>query len=247
MKLTPREVEKPWGRDDGSGRRIGEIWFEAPDGRALPLLVKYLFTSDKLSVQVHPDDANARARGLPHGKSECWYVVAAEPRAKLALGLREGIGEAELRAAAADGSIEARLDWIEPRAGDFFSVPAGTIHAIGPGLSLIEIQQPSDVTYRLYDYGRDRELHVEDAVAVANLSPSPQSRRRAGPHSGVLLNAPPFSVAYVAAGEADPFAGLERWVIPLTGGTGDCLYLEPGEPDPPPEHGPRLVASVNKI
>jgi mannose-6-phosphate isomerase len=246
MKLARREIEKPWGRDDGSGRRVGEIWFEPPDGRAMPLLVKYLFTSEKLSVQVHPDDAQARARGLPHGKSECWFVVAAEPGATLALGLREEMSEAELRAAAEDGSIERRLEWIEARPGDFFSVPAGTIHAIGPGLSLIEIQQPSDVTYRLYDYGRDRELHVDEAVAVAGRSPSRGQRRRAGPESAMLLAAPPFSVAYVAAGEADPLAGVQRWLLPLAGGAGDCFYLEPGERDPA-EAGPRLVASVNKI
>jgi mannose-6-phosphate isomerase len=246
MKLAPREVEKPWGRNDGSGRRIGEIWFEAPDGRALPLLVKYLFTSEKLSVQVHPNDADARARGLPHGKSECWYVVAAEPGAKLALGLKQAMSEAELREAAADGSIEHRLDWIEARHGDFFSVPAGTIHAIGPGLSLIEIQQPSDVTYRLYDYGRDRELHVDDAVAVADRAPSPGSRRRAGPGSATLLTAPPFSIAYVAAGEADPFAAGERWMLPLTGRAGECFHLEPGEPEPA-EPGARLIATVNKF
>jgi mannose-6-phosphate isomerase len=246
MKLVPREIEKPWGRDDRSGRRVGEIWFEAPGGRTLPLLVKYLFTSDKLSVQVHPDDAHARARGLPNGKSECWYIVAAEPKAKLALGLKERLGAAELRAAAADGSIEHRLDWIEAQEGDFFSVPAGTIHAIGPGLSLIEIQQPSDVTYRLYDYKRERALHVDDAVAVANRSPSPGSRRRAGPDSAMLLTGPPFSVAYVAAGDADPLIRVERWLLPLRGGVGDCHYLQPGEPDPA-ECGPRLVATVNNI
>lgn len=246
MKLVPREIEKPWGRDDGSGRLVGEIWFEAPDGRALPLLVKYLFTSEKLSVQVHPDDAHARARGLPNGKSECWYVVAAEPGARLALGLKQEMSEAGLRAAAADGSIEHRLDWIEARAGDFFSVPAGTIHAIGPGLSLIEIQQPSDVTYRLYDYGRDRPLHLDDAVAVARRSPSPQSRRHAGPDSAILLAAPPFSIAYVAAGEGDPFAGLERWLLPLGGAARDCHYLQPGDPDPAGLDA-RLVATVNKI
>jgi mannose-6-phosphate isomerase len=246
MKLVPREVEKPWGRDDGSGRRIGEIWFEAPGGRPLPLLVKYLFTSEKLSVQVHPDDAHARARGLPNGKSECWFVVAAEPGAKLALGLKEEMSEAELREAAADGSIERRLDWIEARRGDFFSVPAGTIHAIGPGLSLIEIQQPSDVTYRLYDYGRDRALHLDDAVAVANRSPVANARRRAGPESAILLEAAPFSVAYVASGDADPFAGHERWLLPLSGATGDCHYLRPDEPDPA-KGRPCLVATVNKI
>jgi mannose-6-phosphate isomerase len=246
MKLVPREVEKPWGRDDGSGRRIGEIWFEAPDGRPLPLLVKYLFTSEKLSVQVHPDDAHARARGLPHGKSECWYVVAAEPGAKLALGLKEAISEAGLRSAAGDGSIEWRIDWIEARAGDFFSVPAGTIHAIGPGLSLIEIQQPSDVTYRLYDYGRDRALHLDEAIAVANRSPFAEARRRAGPDSAMLLAAPPFSVAYVAAGDGDPFIAAERWLLPIGKGVDDCHYLQAGEPEPPDE-GPRLVATVNKI
>jgi mannose-6-phosphate isomerase len=246
MKLVPREVEKPWGRDDGSGRLIGEIWFETPDKRALPLLVKYLFTSEKLSVQVHPNDAHAQARALPHGKSECWYVVAAEPGAKLALGLKQATSEAELRASAADGSIERRLEWIEAQEGDFFAVPAGTIHAIGPGLSLIEIQQPSDVTYRLYDYGRDRELHVDDAVAVADRAPCTGSRRRAGPKSATLLSAPPFSVAYVAAGDADPFAASERWLLPLTGRARDCHYLTPGDPDPA-EPGPRLVATVNKI
>jgi mannose-6-phosphate isomerase len=245
MKLVPRAIEKPWGRDDGSGRLIGEIWFETPARKALPLLVKYLFTSAKLSVQVHPDDADARARGLPHGKNECWYVVAAEPGARLALGLKDEMSETELRAAAADGSIERRLDWIEARQGDFFSVPAGTIHAIGPGLLLIEIQQPSDVTYRLYDYGRDRELHIDEAVAVASRTPGSGSRRRAGPGSAMLLPAPPFSVAYAAAGDSDPFAASERWLLPLTGGVGDCHYLEAGEPDP--AEGPRLVATVNKI
>jgi mannose-6-phosphate isomerase len=172
MKLDRRYVEKPWGRtqlpaifDAPTGKRIGEIWFTA-DGEQ-PLLVKYLFTSERLSIQVHPDDEQARARGLTQGKSECWYILDAEPGATLGLGLKSAISAADLRSAALDGSIEQQMNWRPVRAGDFFMVPPGTIHAIGGGISLLEFQQNSDVTYRLYDYGRPRELHLEDPVSVA--------------------------------------------------------------------------------
>ena len=106
MKLVRHAVEKPWGRTglpDGDGRRIGEIWFEPPDGRALPLLVKHIFTSEKLSVQVHPNDAQAQARGLPNGKSECWTILRAEPGAVLGLGFKAPIGKDEMRRAARVG------------------------------------------------------------------------------------------------------------------------------------------------
>lgn len=169
--LPHHRVEKVWGRErlpapftnEGDGR-VGEIWFDPP--AQLPdLLVKYLFTSEKLSVQVHPSDAQAPT-GL-RGKEECWIILDAEPGAKLAIGLAEDVSEAGLRAAALDGSIEQLLIWHEVRAGDFFYLPAGTIHAIGPGISLIEVQQNSDITYRLYDYGRPRELHLDEALSVA--------------------------------------------------------------------------------
>src|SRR5205823_13170573 len=108
----------------------------------------------------------ARARGLPRGKSECWYILEAEPGAVLGLGLTREAAADELRAAALDGSIEELISWRPVRAGDFISVPPGTIHAIGAGISLLEIQQNADVTYRLYDYGRPRELHLDDGIAV---------------------------------------------------------------------------------
>jgi mannose-6-phosphate isomerase len=161
--------EKVWGVTDlapwypGVRGRIGEVWFEAD----LPLLVKFVFTSDRLSVQVHPDDAFAAAHENSLGKTEMWFVLRAEPGAQVAIGFREPISLEQLREDALSGDIEKRLRWLDARAGDTFFVPAGTVHAIGAGVVLCEIQQHSDVTYRLYDYGRDRELHLEKALAVA--------------------------------------------------------------------------------
>jgi mannose-6-phosphate isomerase len=234
MRLEGRDVERPWGKDG-----IGEIWFEAPDGRALPLLVKYLFTAERLSVQVHPGDEAARARGLPHGKDECWYVVAAEPGTRIGLGFERALSAEEVRKAALDGSIEAALGWQQVAAGDFLTVPAGTVHAIGADLTLIEVQQPSDVTYRLHDYGRGRALHLEEALAVADLGPYREPRRSGG---GVLLDGRHFGVAKLAPGDVDPFADRPRFLIPL-GGARECLYLEPGQPLPDLA-GPALLAAA---
>jgi mannose-6-phosphate isomerase len=155
IRLTTKYVEKPWGRTDlpaifpnPDGRRIGEIWFDGPEGQHPPLLVKYIFTSEKLSIQVHPNDAEARERGLPGGKEECWYILDAEPGATLGIGLKRPLNAEELRAAALDGSIEALMDWKPVKPGDFFFIPAGTVHAIGAGITLVEAQQNVDVTYR---------------------------------------------------------------------------------------------------
>ncbi|MGQ3230181.1 MAG: class I mannose-6-phosphate isomerase [Blastomonas fulva] len=134
-------------------------------------MVKYIFTSEKLSIQVHPGDSYARTIGLSGGKEECWLVLDAEPGATLGIGLVRDLSGDELRAAALDGSIEQLLAWHPVARGDFFYIPAGTIHAIGAGLSLIEIQQNADVTFRLYDYGRPRELHLDHSIAVANAAP----------------------------------------------------------------------------
>ena len=174
-RLTTRMVEKVWGRnalpapfEAPPSTRIGEIWFEPPAEMA-GLLVKYLFTSEKLSVQVHPSDTTA----LPGeaGKEECWLVLDAEPGAKLAIGFNETMPAEKIAAAARDGSIEQLLTWHDVAAGDVFYLPAGTVHAIGPGLSLVEVQQNSDTTFRLYDYGRPRELHLDRAMAVADTGP----------------------------------------------------------------------------
>ncbi len=205
-RLPTRMVEKPWGRDvlpapftAEPGQRIGEVWFEPPP--QLPqLLVKYIFTSEKLSVQVHPSDAQ-----LPdHGKEECWLVTRAEPGAALGIGFKAPIDREAIRGAALDGSIEQLMEWYPVRAGDFFYIPAGTVHAIGAGISLIEVQQASDVTYRLYDYGRPRELHLDEGVAVAIGTPHDAKHRKhfSGAASALLVDGPLFRLDH-SVGQPD--------------------------------------------
>jgi mannose-6-phosphate isomerase len=188
-RLKPRFLEKVWGSEHlepwfdsergfpSTGAKIGEVWFEGSG--ELPLLVKFLFTSGKLSVQVHPDDVYAAKHHNSRGKTEMWHVLAAEPGARIAAGFREPVSAERLRAAAVSGEIEDLLAWHEARPGDTFFIPAGTVHAIGAGLTLCEIQQLSDITYRLYDYGRPRELHLDQSLAVSVREP--HSARIAAP------------------------------------------------------------------
>jgi len=140
------------------------------DGDAeFPLLVKLLFPSEKLSVQVHPDDAMARAMGQPRGKTECWYVLEAEAGATIALGLGAGVTAEAVRAAIGAGTLEELLEWVPVEAGEMVFVDAGTVHAIGPGVVLLETQQTSDATFRLYDYGRGRELHLKQGLRAMKM------------------------------------------------------------------------------
>jgi mannose-6-phosphate isomerase len=131
-----------------------------------PLLLKLLAPREKLSLQVHPDDAAARQKGYPRGKTECWYVLDAVPGAAIALGLKEGTDDAAVRSAVAAHIMEDLMTWLPVQQGEMIFVDAGTVHAIGPGVTLLETQQTSDITYRLYDYDRPRELHVDDALRV---------------------------------------------------------------------------------
>jgi len=150
---------------------IGEIWHEDLTAENPALLVKHIFTAERLSIQVHPDDAAADARRLARGKDEAWFILDAEPDAVIGLGLTREVSKEALRAAALDGSIERLIDWRPVRSGELIYSPGGTIHAIGGGISLIEVQQNLDLTYRLYDYGRPRELHLDDALSVADPGP----------------------------------------------------------------------------
>ena len=229
-RLSSRQVEKLWGRSElpqsfgmpAGGEPIGEIWFQDGRGVESELLVKYLMTREKLSIQVHPDDEAARAAGHRRGKDEAWIVLEAEPGARIGLGLKRAMGRDELSAAAVEGRLEALVEWREATAGDFFYSPAGTIHALGPGLTLVEIQQNVDLTYRLYDYGRDRELQVEAAVAAARPQPySSSARREIEPGRQILCEGGAFIVERWTRTAGGRLAGeVERpvWLIPLSGG-----------------------------
>lgn len=235
MKLERKYVEKPWGRTSlpamfaqpAAGERIGEVWYTG--GGDLPLLAKYIFTSEALSIQVHPNDQQARERGLGSGKNECWYILDAEPDAVLGIGLKQEVSADALRAAALDGSIEQMITWHPVRRRDLIFVPAGTIHAIGAGISLLEFQQNVDVTYRLYDYGRPRELHLDDAVAVSKAAPIDPAliQHVQEGEQRALVAGQPF---VLQAGTEDALSDRPRWVMPIKGRVraGDEV-AEPGD------------------
>jgi mannose-6-phosphate isomerase len=134
-----------------------------------PLLIKVLFAQQKLSVQVHPDDAMAQKYGDPRGKTECWYALAASPDANVALGLKPGVTTEQVKREIHDGTLEESLNLVHVDAGDMIFVDAGTVHAIWPGPILMETQQNCDLTYRMYDYGRPRELHIEKSIEATKL------------------------------------------------------------------------------
>ena len=173
LRLTPSLREKVWGKTrlapwfPDSAAPIGEAWYLAE--HELPLLVKLIFTSERLSVQVHPDDGEEG----PRGKNEMWHILEAEPGASIALGFREPITRERLLESTRTSEIERLLNWISVKPGETYYTKAHTVHAIGAGLVLCEIQQHCDITYRLWDYGRPREIHVEKAVPISDLDVHP--------------------------------------------------------------------------
>jgi len=146
------------------GRKL--VGDAARDPTRFPLLVKFLFPHEKLSVQVHPDDEAARQIGEPHGKTECWYVAHAQPGAQIALGLKAGVSKPQFEEAIHQKQAEELLNWLDVFPGDMIYLAGGTVHTLGPGAIIVETQQQSDTTYRLYDYGRPRELHLQEGLAV---------------------------------------------------------------------------------
>jgi mannose-6-phosphate isomerase len=142
----------------------------ARDARRFPLLLKFLFPHEKLSVQVHPDDEQARRVGQPWGKTECWYVAHARSGAQIGLGLKPGVTVAQLEQAIGENRAEELLNWLNVYTGDMIYVAGGTVHTLGPGSVIVETQQQSDTTYRLYDYGRPRELHLKEGLAAVKLN-----------------------------------------------------------------------------
>ena len=174
----------------------------ARDARRFPLLLKFLFPHEKLSVQVHPDDEQARRVGQPWGKTECWYVAHAKPGAQIALGLKPGVSVLELEHAIHEKRAEELLNWLNVYTGDMIYVTGGTVHTLGPGSVIVETQQQSDMTYRLYDYGRPRELHLKEGLAAVKLKvasgkvvrPAPEQMPGSKNRRAPLVAAPYFVV-----------------------------------------------------
>jgi len=245
-------LAKPWGVADlrpwskagpDDGRPVGEIWYERPPGGAASdasLLLKLLFTSQPLSIQVHPDDEYAQSMGLARGKSEAWYILSAAPGAKIALGLKERLAPRQLREAVNDGSIVRHVAWRTVLQGDVVLVPAGTIHAIGAGLVIAEIQQRSDATFRMFDFGRKRELHVERAVAVADAGPADAGLKpkRLTDERTLLASNPHFTFERIDLAPGSAFsleAERETWLLVVKGSaragrfdvaTGDAVFAQ---------------------
>jgi mannose-6-phosphate isomerase len=215
---------QPWSDIDGTGDAVGELWFERTDknGSAPALLLKLLFTGGPLSIQVHPDDTFARAMGMPNGKSEAWYIISAKPGAQVGIGLKRRVTPQELRASIANGSIVELVQWRPVVKGDVIFIPAGTIHTLGAGIVLAEIQQRCDTTFRLFDYDRARELHIENGVAVANAWPlrSPANSARLTDERTVLVASRHFVIERVDLQEASSWALVaepETWFLVLDG------------------------------
>ena len=174
----------------------------APEDSRFPLLLKFLFPHEKLSIQVHPDDQAARNLGQPWGKTECWYIAHANPGAQIGLGLKSGVTRAQFEEAIYQKRAEESLNWVPVYQGEMIYVAGGTVHTLGPGSIIVETQQQSDTTYRLYDYGRPRELHLKDGLAVLKekassgkvLRPAPIQLDGANNRRSPLVAAPHFVV-----------------------------------------------------
>ncbi len=264
QRLDTIRVEKPWGRHSlwpgfsnprADQPAIGEIWFDTSEGQDAVLLVKYLFTSERLSIQVHPNDAQARAAGYERGKEEVWVILAADPGATIALGTLAPMSATELRASALDGSIETLVNWKPVTAGDVIYSPAGTVHAIGAGITLIEVQQNVDLTYRLYDYGRPRELHLDAGVAVAVAEPfaAVPVIGEIGEGRMLLANSDKFTLERWddRARSLTLEPGRPAWLIPVKGGgvikgeryqAGEC-WLVSDEAEIRPDNGADLLVA----
>ena len=186
----------------------------APDPQRFPLLLKFLFPEEKLSVQVHPDDATAQRFGEPWGKTECWYVAHAKPGAQIALGLKPGVTLAEFERSIHENRAEELLNWINVYQGEMIYVSGGTVHTLGPGSIIVETQQQSDTTYRLYDYGRARPLHLERGLASVKertasgkvIRPAPIGIHGGKSRQSSMIAAPYFTVDLFELKEPQEFS-----------------------------------------
>jgi mannose-6-phosphate isomerase len=186
----------------------------APQAGRFPLLIKFLFPRQKLSVQVHPDDEGARRVGEICGKAECWYVARAVEGAQVGLGLRPGITREMFRMAIEANQAEHMLNWLDVRAGEMIYVDAGTVHAVGANSILLETQQNSDLTYRLYDYGRPRPLHLEEGMAaIREKTHAGWVARQAARQAAPEIEAAPQQAAGGEVLVSSPCFAVERYQV----------------------------------
>ena len=205
-----------------AGKTLSALFHELPEellGPAAPspdspLLIKVIFAREKLSVQVHPDDKLAQKYGQPRGKTECWYALSAEPGAQVAAGLKPGVTLDQIRHGIQAGTLEESLNVLPVAADDMIFVDAGTVHAIWPGSILLETQQNCDLTYRMYDYGRPRELHIDKSLEATSLE------TRAG-------KIPPSELADRTILIDESYFRVER--IPVAGSRSSVTLPGPGE------------------
>ena len=217
-------------------RREELLGASGADQERFPLLMKVLFPREKLSVQVHPGDEMARQHGEPHGKTECWYVLEADPGATVALGLRPGTSLPDVKAAIENHTLENLLRSVPVKKDDMIFVDAGTVHAIFPGVVMLETQQNSDMTYRLYDYGRPRELHLKDGLQAIRLETDagpvdPQLDKISGSQSlaggrEILVQSKYFRVDRTRLGEGNT---TENFSLPVANKSGAVQLVFVGD------------------
>jgi mannose-6-phosphate isomerase len=267
-----------------AGKTLGALFAEAPEAllgsaatrsseaarSASPLLIKVIFAKEKLSVQVHPDDAMAQKYGDPRGKAECWYVLEAEPGAQVACGLKPGVSLDEVKAGIEAGTLEHSLNLLDVARGEMIFVDAGTVHSIWPGSILLETQQNCDLTYRMYDYGRGRELHIQKSLEAAKLvTHAGKISPRALPDRTLLMEGDYFRVERITvagsrasatlpspslAGEDEPSPGLQYLFVAggaarIAGARFESLELPMGAmaavPAASPEFGVEDLGGLN--
>ena len=215
----------------------------AADPQQFPLLLKFLFPEEKLSVQVHPDDAAAQKVGLPNGKTECWYVTHAKPGAQIGLGLKTGVTRGQFEQSIKENRAEELLNWINVFTGEMIYVAGGTVHTLGGGSIIVETQQQSDTTYRLYDYGRPRELHLKDGLAVIKekvpsgktLRPAPAKLNGSRNQKSPLIAAPNFVVDMFELKEPQAFETRDtsgKSSVQILVATDGCGMVEVDGKDP---------------
>lgn len=236
FKTRPFVSERPWGyelwtlsthrSDQSEVLPSGENLLEYLGG-PLPILIKVIKADEPLSVQVHPDDAYAREHENDNGKTECWYILEAEPGAKLIAGIKPGLDRDSMKKIIDEGKLEDVMEYIDVKPGDMIYIPSGTLHAIMGGIKLFEVQQSSDSTYRVYDWGRDRKMHIEKALDVIDY----EGKNKGGKiENFTVLETPYFNVEKVIVnGKLSGIVDQPFQTLNICKGTGQVISEEDGQ------------------